>query len=339
MLSVRLPGVLLAALLAFGPSQVRAARDPKAAKAAVDAATTAMGHKDYETAAEQMERAYEFDPNPLWLANAGYARMLAGESDRAIELLSKALADPKLSGEGRNRAVERLSKASTARAHLMSARRALARSDFEAAARSFDDAHATVPIGEYALSAAFAWELAKRPAEALSRLEVALASGELSEADTTTATEASARIKANQTVRDPEPTVAPPQKPAAAAAPGSATSVLGWVLVGGGVATLGGGAAFFALGEGAASDLKEAQQRAEDGVVRDLSRARALSLASDVDTYRTVGIIGTVAGLALSTTGIVLLAVESGTDERQSVVQLGADLRPTRWMLTAGWRW
>lgn len=72
---------------------------------------------------EGMEEAYRHDPDPLWLANAGYARMLAAQPDRAVELLSQALADKRLVTEARTEATIRLAHASSARALLARQRR------------------------------------------------------------------------------------------------------------------------------------------------------------------------------------------------------------------------
>src|SRR5689334_9378599 len=83
------------------------------AGAAVARAQQAMDGKRYGEAAAAMEEAYRADPDPQWLANAGYAHMLAGEEARAIELLSRALADVHLSAQARDKAAERLNRAAS----------------------------------------------------------------------------------------------------------------------------------------------------------------------------------------------------------------------------------
>jgi tetratricopeptide (TPR) repeat protein len=367
------PGLLLAwalLLLSSGlASTALAARDPKAAKAAVDAASQAMSAKRYDEAALQMELAYGFDPNPLWLANAGYARMMAAEPDKAVELLSRAIADTKLQGDGRTRAVERLGKASAAKAFVDSSEKAGNVGDFKVAARAMDEAFGIVSIGTYALEAGLLWEKAKQFTEAEARFTTALSMQDLKPEQQARATASLARVarlagmasgekdprstgpladeKGQTPDLDPEgqPPVPDERDPGAPmrakteANSGEGSSVLAWVLVGSGVAVAGGGATLWFLGEDRASVLRDVHEAAREGVVTQVTRMRAQTLASEAETFRTAGVIGTIAGLALTTTGVVLVAMESGSDGQKSVVQVGADIRPTRWMLTAGWRW
>jgi len=99
--------------------------------------------------------------------------------------------------------------------------------------------------------------------------------------------------------------------------------LLEWTLVGSGGAALATGVVLWLVGEGDHAELRDAQAGAEDGLVSDMTRARALSLREDGDTFKAAGIATGLVGLAALGTGVVLLVLDDAprTDAR---VEVGA---------------
>lgn len=320
-----------------------AARDIRAAQKAVDEAQLALAGKRYVAAAEAMEKAYDLDPNPLWLANAGYARMMAGQQERAVEAMSAALADKNLDGEARVRAVERLGHASAAKAFIARSEEAKTQGDLAAAARAYDEAYSAVPIGPYALEAATLWERAKNYQRAEERYTQAAAAQDLTPEQQRMTVEALsrvARLAKPDTIMKPD--VPPPDatpKPVVVHADdgGGGSPVVGWVLVGTGAAATIGGVVMLLAGNGQASDLQAAQDGAEDGVVKDLSREDALAMQSDAEMLQTTGVIATIAGVAIAGTGVVLVLLSGGRDapDTRGDVHVGAGFDGRIWALSA----
>ena len=127
-----------AALLSLGLHPAHAAGPKRSLEEILANGQAALAASHFQEAADLMDEAFRLDNYPVWLANAGYARMMAGQLDRAIENLSGALQDRRLKGEGRDRAIERLGLASAARAHLARSEEAKAKGDFASAARGYD---------------------------------------------------------------------------------------------------------------------------------------------------------------------------------------------------------
>ncbi len=300
----------LACVVVMGATRALAAEPDAAtlARAAIERADRAMLTKDFATAAEAMEDAYRHDPNPLWLANAGYARMMAGEQDRAVENLSKALSDPRLVGDARDKAVERLAKASAARAHLARADEATTRGDFESAGRAYDSAFEQVPLAAYVLEAAIRWERAGSLDMAQARYEIAAARDGLNAQQRRQVAEALPRIAAAR-VRPAEPPVEtePPVTPLPPHDPTN-TATLGWVLVATGVAATGLGVAGFILSDADEQEFRDNAFNAEGEIVMDPAEIEALE--SSATRWLNVGVVSSIVGGAAIATGLVLVLID-----------------------------
>jgi tetratricopeptide (TPR) repeat protein len=334
--------ILLIPLLLSAQS-AQAARDIRAAQLQVDEARLALAGKRYVAAAEHMEKAFAYDQNPLWLANAGYARMMAGQQERAVEALSAALADKNLEGDARQRAVERLGKASAAKAFIQRSDEAKTAGDLTAAARAYDEAYVAVPIGPYALEAAILWERAGNSENAQTRYQQAAAAQDLTPEQQRLTVEALARVARGEQVeappttvqRDGTPTVVQVSDPP----PKSGTPVMGWALVGTGAAAIVAGVVVVVIGNGKAADLRAAQDGARDGVTDDLSRADALALESDAGVFQTAGVITAIAGAAMSATGLVLVLTSGDERETRGDVRLGWGFTGNGGFITATGAW
>lgn len=317
----------LGAMLVAPPmSPVHAADQPKAKEVGARARLALEGHR-YAEAADLMDEAFRLDPHPVWLANAGFARMMAGQQDRAVENLSAALQDKELKGDARQLAIVRLGNASTARAHLARADEARARGDLEAAARGFDSAFELVAIGPYALEAADLWERAGNLELAEQRFERAAAMPDLTEPQRRLVTDALKRIAVLRAGSGVAPAVAPAAPPVGPGKSGEepvevarrtpergGPPVLGWVLVGVGVAAVGTGVAAFII-----SGSEHAA--AEDAKAVGDEEAR-LEHNSRLSTWRNVGIVATSAGVVSAVTGVIMIAV-SGDDEPKRALEVG----------------
>lgn len=112
----------------------------------------------------------------------------------------------------------------------------------------------------------------------------------------------------------PLPTPAP-----AAERPGSGVGT--WVVIGAGVALVGGGVVTYLVGDSKHGDVETAQTNAEDGIAP-MTRVEAQGLLEDGKTLKTVGIISGSVGLAALITGIVL-ATTSGGEPNSSVNFVG----------------
>lgn len=297
-MSPRRPTSILLAclLLAAAPA------DP--ARRAVERGKLALAARQYAAAADAMEDAYRLDRNPLWAANAGFARMMAGQQDRAIELLSEALADPTLPAEPRDKAHERLGKASACRALLARAERSRDGGDLAAAARAFDEAAGLVPIGAYLIAAGEAYERAGLLEQASQRLRAALAQADLSEVQRRDASDALVRVAAAsakhqaradaEAARPKDRPVTPPEPPG---------PVAGWALIGTGSAAL-------AFGVIALVVTDQTNQEFADRVDGDTFAGTyddAQALQSEARTWWTLGVVSSAAGLAATAAGLVLV--------------------------------
>jgi len=305
------------------------------ARESVRLAELAMVAKDYAAAAERMEDAFAHDPNPLWLANAGYARMLSGQQDRAVENLSKALNDARLTGLARDSATDRLARASAARAHLARSDEAKSAGDLEAAARAQDSAFQQVAVGSYALEAGLLWERAGLLDLAEERFMLAARQDDLAPGQRRDAADALVRVAKARAAPPPvKPDPGPLEPVAPAVASGSNTAA--WVLIASGAAVAGLGVVGFVLSE---SDTSEFDNAARDGNgALLLSRADAEALESSATTWLNVGVFASaVGGLAL-VTGIVLLVVADGEPETRSDVHIGGSLFGSGGLVTASGR-
>jgi tetratricopeptide (TPR) repeat protein len=311
-------------------SRVEAARD------AVRRAELAMAEQRYEEAAIAMEEAYRHDPNPLWLANAGYARMLAGQQDRAIEILSRALSDTRLEGQGRERAIDRLARASAARAHVARSEEARVRDDFTAMARAYDNAFESAPVGLYQIQAARAWERAGALDIAEARYRAASVLNDVTPAQRAEIAEALGRIAQRASGAGAGRATSVGAE-AAATLPriesGSGATTWGWVLVGTGLAGAGLALGGFLASDGKQNEWNEAP-RNELGQVL-MSQKEAESLESAASQWRTVGVVSSVvAGVSLIG-GIVLLATSGDSPETRESVHMGGGLSPGGGLVSA----
>lgn len=121
--------------------------------------------------------------------------------------------------------------------------------------------------------------------------------------------------------KPPEPT--PQKPPAPSPAPDNSPGVGAgtWVVIGTGIALVGGGVATYLIGDGKHSDVEDAQADAGGGVAP-MTRVQAQTLLDDGETLKTVGIICGSVGLGAVITGIVL-ATTSGGEPKSSVNVVG----------------
>lgn len=314
--AVALCAALALAQVAHGASPDAIAK----AREAVRLAELAMVAKDYPAAAERMEEAFRHDPNPLWLANAGYARMLSGQQDRAVENLSKALNDARLTGLARDNATERLARASAARAHLARSDEARSAGDLEAAARALDEAFQQVAVSSYPLEAGLMWERAGLLEIAEERFKLAARQDDLTATQRRDVAEALVRVAKARAARVAPPEPEPAPAPLAPVAKSSTTTA--WVLVVSGAAVTGLGIAGFALSEADQSEFHDAARDADGNLL--MTRARAEALQSSATTWLNVGVVATAVGGAALVTGIVLLVVaDDGAPETRGDVHVG----------------
>lgn len=325
---------LLVVIVALASTSARAARDPKAAAEAVRKAELAMAGQRYAEAADRMEEAYSHDPNPLWLANAGYARMMSGELPRALAHFDAALADAKLVGEGRTRASERRTRAATAKVEVDAAVAAEASGDAKGAAQAIDRAFESVSIGLYLLEAAGLWEKAGDLALASERFKAAAARQDLEADQRVAATDGLARVTA-ALARAAEPE--PEPKLEVVHTPREEPNILGWVVVGSGLAVAAFGVTSFFLSADKRATWEDAE-RDPDGVVVGLERAEAQALEDDARLWWNMGIVGTAVGVAAVATGVVMLATDTGRPETRESVEVGGALVPGGGLVTASGR-
>ncbi|MCC6620802.1 MAG: hypothetical protein IT385_06085 [Deltaproteobacteria bacterium] len=315
--------------------------EPTTLEEVVARAQEAMAAKRYAEAAELMERAHQLAPHPRSLANAGYARMLAGQQDRAVESLSSALADKRLAGAERDKAVERLGRASSARAFVARASEAKAAGDLTAAARALDEAFVQVAIGPYALEAAALWERAGDLVRARGLYEEASAKGDLTAEQAQQAADGASRVTAALEAKAiepaPEPVVEVVVPPVTTApevvdeGPGAAP----WVVLGGGVAALGAGVVMFLVAEGDRSDVEDAIARLDAGESPGMTRGEAVAAEADADGLATFGVIAGGVGLAAIAAGLVWWAVADPAPETRGRVDVGVSWSPTGGLVTA----
>ncbi len=324
-------GGLSVMLLALTASTSIAADPPQAKEIGARARLALEGHR-YAEAADLMDEAFRLDPHPVWLANAGFARMMAGQQDRAVENLSAALQDKELKGDARQLAIVRLGNASTARAHLARADEARARGDLEAAARGFDSAFELVAIGPYVLEAAGLWERAGYLDLAEKRFELAATMPDLTEPQRRLVTDALKRIAVLRVGPGVAPAVGPATPPLGPLGPGQepvevarrtpareGPPVLGWVLVGVGVAAVGTGVAAFIISGSEHTAAEDARAVGDE-------EAR-LEHNSRLSTWRNVGILATSVGVASAVTGAIMIAVHDD-DEPGQALQVGGVVLP-----------
>lgn len=326
--------ILLLALLSS--SVARSA--PGDSAEAVKRAQLAMAAKRYLAAAEAMEEAWRVDPDPLWLANAGYARMMAGQLDRAIEHLSGALADSRLSQDARTRATARLANASSAKALISRAEEARTRGDFLGAARTYDEALAHLPIGPLYLLTGELFERANELELAEARYQASMAEQDLNDAQRRQAVEALARvaraIAARSIPLDAPPQVDPGDEPVPAraeptlvsSAPPAANEpsrVLEWTLIGVGVVGIGVGVFGFVASDSAQSEFRSKVVRDPDGTrIFEGTQAEARDLERDSGNYWTLGVVATSVGVGAAAVGALLFALNPSQTPGEGTVQI-----------------
>jgi len=298
----------------------RAARDPKAAGEAVRKAELAMAGQRYAEAADSMEEAYRHDPNPLWLANAGYARMMAGDLGRALTTLDQALADPKLTGDARARAVERRGRATTAKGHVDRAVAAAAAGDPATAARANDEAFESVAIGLYLLEAAGLYEKAGDLALASERFTAATARQDLEADQRLTATDGLARVTAAMARAERGPKERPVVV-VAEEATASDLAVPAWVLIGSGVASIALGVTGFVVSEDKRATW-EGVARDASGAITGMDDDEARALEDGARTWWNVGLVASGIGVAAVATGVILLATDGGAPATRGTVEV-----------------
>ncbi len=342
----------MSTLLAFGMVQPARAADPRKAMEIAGQARLALEGKRYQEAADLMDEAFRLDPHPSWLANAGYARMMAGQQDRAVENLSAALQDKRLDGDDRNRAVERLGQASAARAFLARSDEAKAKGDFAAAARGYDSAFEVVRIGAYVLESASLWERAGDLDVAGERYKTAATMPDLIESQRRDTAESLTRVAKAKSDRDRAPAPIarvpsqpaeppadtahvgePPKQPLESEVPApqitgdTSAPVLGWVLVGLGGASIGVGIAGFVISGSEKSAAKEARSAGDD--------PRRAALDSSAETWWNVGLVTSSIGLACAVTGIILVATHDDSPATRSSLHVGGTPLPGGGLVTA----
>ncbi len=300
----------------------RPSEDPEAL--AIKARLALEGNR-FQEAADLMDEVNRLDPHPAWLANAGYARMMAGQLERAIIDLSAALQDERLKGEDRVRANDRLNSATAAKAHLARADEAKAAGNFVGAAEGYDRAFALIPIGPYALEAANLWERAGNLDVAEERYKTVVTKRDLNADQSRVAADSLARVAKAKIDRDrlavvvttgPEDgTPIEPEKPKLVEDPDS--PIAGWVLIGTGLAAVGLGVTGFVIADG---------QRSEAASTNDEDRWK--SLQSSAETWWNVGLVASGVGVAAVVTGIIVTAThDDAPDTRGSLHVGGTPLR------------
>lgn len=319
---------MLAFALALGGStSARAAQPtPEARARATELGQQAKAARDalrYAEAAALLDEAHRLQPDARWLGLSGECRMMAGELERAIADLSAALKDPRLPRDARVKAEERLSMSKDALAAVRPAEEARARGGFEAAAQGFDRAFQIVPTGIYLAEAGLLWERAGQRDLAEARLREASARADLPDDRPRLVADALSRIEASRMVGKPSRDAAREEPPAPARPPPverpeGSSPVLGWVLVGTGVAALGLGVAGFVMSEG---------KRAEFESDQEYYRAHLdewTALDDEAETWWNVGLVSSGVGLAAAVTGVVLVITHEGSAETEGTVHVGA---------------
>lgn|GEM_PF-2283507 len=306
----------LSMLVSLAASAARAAEPDRAtlARSALDRAERAMLSKDFVAAAQAMEDAFSFDPNPLWLGNAGYAHMMAGQQDRAVDSLSMALADPRLQDDPRAKAVARLARASAARAHVSQAVAASARGDFVSAAQAYDRAFEQVALAAYVLESAILWEQAGNLDMAQQRYEVAAARDGLTTQQRRHVAEALPRIAA---LRERSAVRPPPVAPASPPPESTETATAGWILVASGVAVTGLGVAGFLLSDAEEQAFYKEAFNTEGELL--MSGDEIDAREATATRWLNVGVIGAIVGGAALATGVVLVLVGDGPGSNAEV--------------------
>lgn len=308
-------------------AQARATELGRKAKAAREALR-------YVEAAELIDEANQLQPDARWLAISGECRMMAGELARAEQELAAALEGARLPEETRAKTRERLDRTKTARALLAPTVRARAGGDFAGAARAYDQAFELIPTGRYLVEAAALWEQAGALEVARTRFEAARARTDLAEGQPREVEAALARIETAMAPggpgeTPPGPTTPPPAEAPTLEAPSGGPSVLGWVLVGVGVAGLGLGVTGFVVSEDKRSEFEARPEYYREHV------DQWQTLDDQAETWWNAGLIASGVGLATAITGVVLVVVDDDAPETDASVHVGAHALRGGAMLTA----
>lgn len=92
----------------------------------------------------------------------------------------------------------------------------------------------------------------------------------------------------------------------------------GWVAIGTGVLLAGGGGAMMAVAAGKRGEVEDALDT-DDDVVTSMTRAEALALQDDANTFDTLGVVGIGVGVAAIGAGVVLLLLDDGGESDTTV--------------------
>jgi tetratricopeptide (TPR) repeat protein len=266
-------------------------------------------------AAGYLDQAYAIYPDPRWLANAGYCRMMAGAQTDAIKDLTLALKDPSLAGDARANASERLKRSRRALDLTLFAEASAGAGDHAAAARAYDAAYEAVQAGTYLVKAATHWERAGERDKALQHWRVAEPRLDLSEAERA----AVADGLAGKSSPGPGSPGAPADAPR-----GGTVPVLGWALVGAGAAVLAVGIVGFAV---SGSEHSAAEETTDLAAFRDHDAAG--------ETWWNVGVAATTIGLAAAATGVVLVLTHDDGPVTHGSVEVGASVTTHGGLVTA----
>ncbi len=272
----------------------------------------ALGAQRYADAAGFMEGAYAFDPNPQWLANAGFAWMMAGEQDRAIASYERALADKRLVKASLTKTQERLELARSARTRRADADAKRLRSDFAGAARVYDEVYAAVACGRYLLEAASAWEKSGGLDDAAERYRGGCdAPGPHARRTARGGRRARADRPCPQAGQDAGSTRCARSR---AGRGRRGPPVLGWTLIGVGVVGVGVGIVGFVV----------ANDERSSGVERagELSQEQADAINDRAEGWWNVGLVAGGVGLAAAIVGTVLVVTHDGGPETRGSVEV-----------------
>ena len=264
--------------------------DPGAARSLVVMAQVALEAQRPEEAARLFERAFELDPQGLFLVGAGTGWLQAMRPAEALAQVERALRDVRLVDPERAQTTRLADVARSLVPLVAQARGATARGDHGAAMAAWEKAFERWPNGLALIEAARAAQRAER-ARDLRRLAVeAAARDDLGSDD---------RRWVSEVLDDFARSDAEDRRPL------REDSVAPWVLVGVGATVVIGGAVGLALGADARDDVRAMKGDARGGVVFDTTRAEAQERSDDARLFTTIGWVGV--GV-----GAVVLAVGSG---------------------------